>query len=456
MAKTTRNTLTQQVQTQLIAYLQSGRPLDTDSIAAALDTTEREIEDLERLLRIRFVLSDPVQTYLDELHENLRRVRTETRVERTESRGEIRGSIDWGQTIRTRYSENPEDESRFILRTSETEYQLPENVLLKKLLSTIATVTREDIREIDQLWRRSVWSDGEISEFLRLIDQNVHLDRINADADSSLSTRALDRSRQSRQELYYAAYDLYRLDEQLQNLEFTDGDSTAARILLETLQIPDTATLFELAVIFRLLDSLQSQLAVTIRRITGGGTPVAVMEDKTWTYRVYHDTAGELRFDEPMPEKTPTEYLSRTRDAAVSHRDAMGNDGLRSLFSGRPDLIIDVRPRDSPSQQPVHVVLGEFKHTTSESTLSDGVYELAKYLEFARPGGSSSTNWEIPPDSYLLDSSDVSMTGVVVSDDADVELNTCSLPIRHLQYQTLSESDLASVVRPDTSINAWS
>jgi hypothetical protein len=375
-------------------------------------------------------------------------VRTETSVERTESRGEIRGSIDWGQTIRTRYAENPADESRFVLRTSETEYQLPENILLKKLLNIIAAVTREDVQEIDQEWRRAVWPDGEIAEFLRLVEQNVHLDRIDAGAETSLSTRALDRSRQSRQALYYDAYELYRLDEQLQNQSFSDGDSKAAQILLETLQIPDKATLFELAVVFELLDTLRTQLSVTLRRISGGTSPVAMMEDDEWEYRVYHDVTAGLTFHEPMPDHTPTEYLRRSRAAAVGHRDAMGQDGLRSLYSGRPDLIIEVRPRDGPSQQPVHIVLGEIKHTTSTSTVSDGVYELAKYLQFARPAADGSVGWELPTDTYLLDSDAVSISGLVVSDDAAVELEDTELPMRHVRYQAMVDDDLVSVVRP--------
>ncbi len=450
MGKTTRNTLSERVQTQLLAYLQSGRPVNTDSVATALDTTDRDIQDLEQLLRIRFVLSDPVQEYLESLHDNLRRVRTETSVQRTESRGEIRGSIDWGQTIRKRYAENPADESRFVLRTTETEYQLPENVLLKKLLSIIADVTRNEVREIDQSWRRDLWSDGDISDFLRLFDQNVHLDRIDADAATTLGTRALDRSRQSRQALYYKAYDLYRLDEQLQNQEFTDSDSTAAQILLETLRVPKTSTLFELAVIFEVLDVLQSQLDVTLQRVSGSSGPIAVMEDEQWEYRVYHDSTGNLRFYEPMPSSTPTEYLQRSRAAAVSHRDAMEYGGLRSIYEGRPDLVIEVTPRESSTAQPVHIVLGEVKHTTGESTLSDGVYELAKYLQFARPDTGGSLSWDLDGEEYLLDSSAVSLSGIVFSDDADVELATSALPIRHARYQALEEQDLSSIVQPDS------
>lgn len=210
MTKTTRSTLAEQVQTELIAYLKSGQPIGQAQLAQALDETGLQIQEFDRLLRIRFALSAPVQRYLAELHDRLRRVQTDSAVERETTRGEVRGSIDWGQTIRQRYAEHPGDTSRFVTRSPTTEYQLPQNRLLKTLLSIIAETARSELLEIEYQWRRDRWSDGAIQRFLRQYDRNVHLDRIDADRETTVTAKALDRARQSRQPLYYEAYDLYR------------------------------------------------------------------------------------------------------------------------------------------------------------------------------------------------------------------------------------------------------
>ncbi|QIO21739.1 hypothetical protein [Haloarcula sp. JP-L23] len=91
MTKTTRETLTERVQTELIAYLKSGRPIGQEQLVHALDKTGLQIQDLDRLLRIRFALSEPVQDYLSELHDRLRRVKTDSTVESEETRGKYGG-----------------------------------------------------------------------------------------------------------------------------------------------------------------------------------------------------------------------------------------------------------------------------------------------------------------------------------------------------------------------------
>ena len=434
MTKTTRETLAEKVQTELIAYLKSGRPIGQEPLAQALDETGLQIQDLDRLLKIRFVLSEPVQSYLSELHDRLRRVKTDSAVERGETRGDLRGTIDWGQTIRQRYSEHPGDKSRFVTRSPTTEYQLPQNVLMKELLSIIAETARSELLEIEYQWRRDRWDDGNIQSFLRQYDRNVHLNRINVDSDAKVTAKALDQARLSRQPLYYEAYDLYRLYERLLERDF--DNEHAGRVLLESLAVPDTATLFELAVVFGLLNAFSEHAEVTLRSIERGSDAIAVMVDGDWEYRIYHDNTGRLRFHESVPENDSVQYIRQSRRALDRHRDIMNHDTRRSLYSGRPDIVIERYPMGRADGQPDHVVLGEIKHTENRSTLSDGIYELMRYFEFAKPDPRYD-GWD--SSEYLLEQDDISVSGIMVSDGVIFEPEVSEPELSHLVYSRLGE-----------------
>jgi len=78
------------------------------------------------------------------------------------------------------------------------------------------------------------------------------------------------------------------------------------------------------------------------------------------------------------------------------------------------------------------------------------VYELARYLQFAKPDTDSSIDWNISGETYLTDVDETSISGLVVSDNADVQLGTTPLPISHVRYQTLSGPDTASIVQRST------
>ena len=444
MTKTTRDTLTERVQTELIAYLKSGRPIGQKQLAQALDETGLQIQDFDRLLRIRFALSEPVQCYLSELHDRLRRVKTDSTVEVEETRGEIRGAIDWGQTIRQRYSEHPGDTSRFVTRSPTTEYQLPQNILLKVLLSIIAETARSELLEIDYQWRRDRWDDGDIRSFLRQYDQNVHLSRINANSETLVRANALDQARQSRQPLYYEAYDLYRLYERLLERDFDEEDT--GKVLLESLAVPDTATLFELAVVFEILNAFSAQAEVTLHSIERGSDAIAVMADSGWEYRIYHDNTGRLRFREPVPEDNSVQYIRQSRRALDRHRDIMDHDTRRALYSGRPDIVIERYPKNQTDGEPDHVLLGEIKHTQDRSTLSDGVYELMQYLEFAKPD-LEYKGWE--SSAYILGREDVRISGIVVSDGVTFEPGVSDVVLQNLTYLRLGELSIDDLFAPE-------
>ncbi|ELZ06805.1 hypothetical protein [Natrialba aegyptia] len=434
MSKTSRSALAETVQRDLIAYLRSGRTINQQAVTERLDSTGLSISDFDRLKRIHFTLSEPVRDYLDELPERLRRVRTASNVEREQVRGEVRGAVDWGQTYRARYAENPDDRSKFVTRSPYTEYQLPENVLLKTLLSILAETVKTDISAIDQSWRRDVWSDANAEAFVRRISQNIHLDRINADEDTPIEASHLEAARRSRQPLYYEAYELYQLYDRLLNNEF--DEPRVREILFETLFVPDTATLFELACVFRLLRSLEDEYEVALHTIEAGSGAIAELRTDRWQIEVYHDETGPLTFNERLPEDPMDEYLRRYERVLDRHRNFLGRKSHRPLYQGRPDLIMVVNERKDADKTPRKILLGEFKHSSSESVFSDAVQEIFEYLEYARPEEAASRRWDT--DEYLVDEDSIDFEGVIVTDGHQPEGPRDDLV--HLAYQSIAES----------------
>ncbi|MEY7850910.1 hypothetical protein AB7C87_17120 [Natrarchaeobius sp. A-rgal3] len=434
MNKTSRSNLAETVQRDLVAYLGSGRPINQRAVTEQLDATGLSISDFDRLKRIHFTLSEPVRDYLDELPERLRRVRTANNVEREQVHGEVRGGVDWGQTYRARYAENPDDRSSFITRSTYTEYQLPENILLKTLLSILAETVRTDLAAIDQSWRRDVWSDTDVKAFVRRISRNIHLSRIDADEDTPVDATHLEAARRSRQPLYYEAYDLYQQYDRLRNNEFDDPH--VREVLFETLFVPDTPTLFELACVFRLLRSLEEEYDVTLHPIEGESGAIAELRNERWQVEMFHDETGPLTFNEMLPEDPTDEYLRKYGRVLDRHRDFLGRESRRPLYRGRPDLVIIVRKREEKRETPRKIVLGEFKHSSSQSVLSNAVQEIFEYLEYARPSRSASHRWDT--DGYVVDDDSVDFEGLVITDGNQPE--DPQDDVVHLEYRSITES----------------
>lgn len=436
--KTSQQALAREVQSELITYLGSGTRINQDRVAMALDVTGLDIADFDRLKRIRFSLSKDVQTYIDKLDQRLRRIRTVNEVKSEVTRGDIRGAIDWGQTIRDRYENNPHDTTRFVTRSPQTKYQIPENILLKKLLSIVANTARDELLAIDQTWRRELWDDGEIESYLRLVDRNVHLNRIEATERTSLQPRQLNAVRQARQPLYYQAYERFQEYERLLNNDFSMESSR--KLLYETLTIPETSRLFELASIFRLLRGFREYANVMLNPIEPGSDALAVGQTEDFEVVVYHDHRGSLTFKEHLPSNPQSDYLQKYGKVLERHRAFMDRTTLRPIYGGRPDIVIEFYDRNTDRERPVHVVIGEVKHTAREPVFSDGVQELFEYLTYARP--SSPTDWGV--DEYLLDTDDVSLRGMVITDGIDK--HPPSGTIAHFNYEELATADYLTEV----------
>lgn len=431
MSKLSVDRLVEEVQAELVTFLQSGTIAEED-VVSTLDFTDLEIDDFARLKRIHFCLSDPVVDFVEKLPERVRAIKTANRRKRVHTRGEVRGRVDWNRTTKLRHTDNYGDRTMFACESPYVEYDIPENLVLKRLLWIVRHTVERELSSFDYGWRRDAWSDEQIRTFTRLCSRNVHLDRIRNGADIEPTDRDLTAARTAREPLYTEAYDLYDSYRQLQSNRY--DDPAAQALLRETLVVPERVPrLFELFCVFKLIRALSELYPrLSLQVIEPGASEIAILESDTYRIDVYHDQQGSLQFHEPLEDvEAETPYFRRYQDVLETHVELMdaflGRSAATALYSGRPDVVVEVYRKESGTSLPRGVLLGEIKYTESEGTFARGLRELLEYARFARIG-----------DTYLDEARDVTVGGLLITDS--VETAPVDGAIRHLTADQLSSS----------------
>jgi hypothetical protein len=428
MVKTPPEELASYVTDELVTYLGSGH-LNEFALTSAIDFSGLNIEGLDQLKQLHFVLSDDVVEFIQKLPERLRRVKSVSQQTSQLDRGAVRGKIDWQGTIQTRAKTGFDDRTLFVVDRPEVEYDIPENRVLKKLLAVIAEPLARDIEGTTQEWR-AAWDDADIVRLQRTLANNVYLDALPDPAGISLSGRDLQSARQSRHRLYAEAARLYRLYDDLLNDRL--NRPAVQELLRETLVVPtEPHRLFELCCVFGTIRRLQRAYGdLTLQRVEPGMDEVARLESDEYRIDVYYDQTGPLRFTEPLPsvaelrDRGADDRFIRLARAGEKHQEAMATfldqSSERLLYSGRPDiLVLRYERHESGGEQLTDCVIGEAKYTESEATFSAGVRELLEYLAFARY------------ESEYLEDSSADITGVIYTDGVQTRTERGS-ELRHL------------------------
>ncbi len=416
---------------ELGTYLRSGA-LNTQALTRSLDYEGLDIEDWERIKRIHFCLADDVHDFITALPDRVRRIKTEHQRENIHTQGEVRGSINWSATLRTRSESGYADRSRFVCNTPYTEYDIAENRVLKHLLWHIHRTVTDELQSVKYDWRQEFWTDDQLASFDRLYKQNVHLNRIKDGPTISVSGQDMATARQSRLPLYTEAYNLY---DKFQRLQADTLDADTTELLANTLVVPtDTPTLFELFCCFRLIRTLNRFTpGFVLKPIDGENDALAHLESDDTRIEIYHDSTGSLSFHEPLDTTNqPTHpqfarYADALTDYSTTLETLTGDPHDPVLYSGRPDIIIEIYDTTSDDDL-VAVLLGEVKYSDATQTFKQGLEELLKYRRFATQD-----------DEYLIDNSNVTVTSLLLTNGATT--SGTSNTVTHLNGTDLFTSD---------------
>src|SRR5699024_3428493 len=97
----------------------------------------QNIDRFEQLFIIRFLLQEETKQFVNELPALIRNFKTTTTMTQQTNIAEVRGGIDWQETIRKRINQNYTDKLTFVTNENIRSYDTPENLVLKKLLTTL-------------------------------------------------------------------------------------------------------------------------------------------------------------------------------------------------------------------------------------------------------------------------------------------------------------------------------
>lgn len=438
MSKASEEALLEAIAEDFHTYLRKG--IQFDQVIGSAHS-ELDIENIDTLLRIHFVLTDAVDDatavgvldFMRELEDRIRHMKTTTSPASFQYRGEIRGQVDWQGTVKTRARAGQLDEPIFVCNQPEENYNIDENLVLKRLLTVIHEIVMDDLEYALANPEGYGWLDAWVTpqrneksrdaesaaEMLdRIYEQNIYLQRINT-AEAEITDRMIESVKRSRSRFYRDAAMLLDRYRQLMNHELDSEE--AKNILNNTLIAPDKAeVLFELYWVFQVLNSYSNVQYRVLTDARDNPSTIATWEDDNSKFVLSHDATGKgLTFSDSVDnaEITPDSYLYRMNEVLSKWQslseDILGRGGSDALWGGRPDLVLEQFEQTHDGEwQLSQVFLGEVKYTQHVDYVATGLRELLEYMAFVK---RKTTGEYVESPSNILDS--VSVKGALFVDE---------------------------------------
>ncbi len=388
MTKTTAEFLLDEVGSYLITFLKHG---NISSFTKKIDE-ELNIDDMEKLLRIHFVLRNDVIEFIEHVPQWIRRIKTTTIQENERQHGKIRGKIDWQKTIKQRCSENFADPTLFSVNRRERNYGISENIVLKELLSIIHNIVFQDLKpaiQYDHPWLKE-WTTENLTDIVKSVYlKNIYIRRIRQQGHKDVTQRMISNARKSRTQLYRTAAALLSDYQKLMNFDINPDE--AEQLLQNTFIKPEKIeVLFELYWTFQVIRAMtEDDKSIRFHLIEGDHNIVAEWEDSEFLYRIYHDSTGTFSFyehwaDIELPEKDG--YLKREgkviQNWQTQCKKMLDMEKSDTLWGGRPDILVEKCEKDN--QKLCQVFIGEVKYTRSKNYAAQGLKELLEYMALIR------------------------------------------------------------------------
>jgi len=398
MSKTSRKLLINSIKNGIITYLREGKINSTILSKKIINPDLDKIQDFDTILRIHFILQDKLIEFISQLNKEIRRLKKRTINNYAISKNFVKGRILWQKTLLERSKRNYRDKSLFICNDPKIDFNIPENIVLKILLTQIYSILIDDLRDYKKSdynykWF-SKWNEKKdlIQSFFKFYQNNIYLNRIKAIKSRDLSSKDLLKVFQSRHFIYRKAAELLYELKKIENHEF-DQDFISD-LLNSTLIVPeDNSTLFELFCLFKIIFNLQKKYDMRLNIIGKKRKEFAVFENNKYIVKIFHDSNGSLKFNDKLEELDFTSiekdsYFERIvnsiRMYGKIYNDLFGIKINKSLYRGRPDIIIEKWEKKSRGNLTlVELYIGEIKYTNKKLTISRGLKELIEYIHFA-------------------------------------------------------------------------
>lgn len=386
MPKTSSDQLLEEIGNDFITFLMTGVQLE--SFLQKIDS-ELNIDKIDKLLQIHFVLKDDVIEFINNLPRQIRRIKTTVEKKHEKVSNEIRGKIDWQRTLKSRYSTNPRDSSQFVITRVERNYNTTENIILKSLLEKIYHIVFHLLNQAiegEYDWVADWIKDNNKlrSTVKKVYLRNIYMRRIELDHNLKITSRMVTDTLNSRNPLYREAAKLLQTYRKL--MDYDIAPSEAKDLLKNTFIKPEkTEVLFELYWIFKIIKQLTKYKQVLFHLIEGGNNIVAEWEDEESKYRIYHDSTGSFSFFENWNniELSGNDNYIEREAKVVKKWQSLGKKLLKqnftdTLWGGRPDILVEKYNIENNKLQ--QIFIGEVKYTKSKGYIAQGLKELLEYM----------------------------------------------------------------------------
>ncbi|MGF3106085.1 hypothetical protein [Rossellomorea sp. DUT-2] len=365
----------------LHGYLKAGK-VKLNSFISKMNTN---ISNIEQLLTIRFLLREETKEFVKELPTLIKRFKTTTILENETYYGEVRGQIDWAQTIKERVERNPKDKIVYSINENIRSYNTPENLVLKELLRILYNVLFKDnyIKGFENREWFAEWQ-GIKSYLAHTYKKNIYLQRVDS---FSVSDRIIEKTLSHRNKLYRNAAKLLASYRKLMNGKYSEQD--IKNVLQETFIAPDKIDLlFELYWVIQLIKSNTDESQLHL--MDGSQNLVASWDTESYIFKLYHDStgSGKVKFSISIDEISDSsnaylnrKYQSFTRANILAY-ELFGRSTSDFLWQGRPDFLLEVSDRQT--SKIVKIIIGEVKNTSRIDYAITGLEELLDYLHLVK------------------------------------------------------------------------
>ena len=333
------------------------------------------------------------------LPERIRKIKTVNRPELLKERGEVRGRIDWNQSTKCRCTEHVQDESIFVCSSPLRQYDIDENLVLKKVLWVIYEIL--DYKEWELAGEGYEWIGNWLGDDLEeginlrthlreIFKRNIHIRRIKEADEYHVTDKMINKALCSRSELYREAGTLLHC-----TIDLMEEGLTCSRItkILNKIE-PRESVLFELYCVFELIKSLKRD-NLTLKPImidqSIDQNQVATLESKSTgvEIKVYHNSKGSLSFivtKQEVEKSTADNFMKSKQEMMLDEIDTYCKleniSEKKYVYRGRPDVMIE-KFRHKILEK---VVIGEVKFTENKETALRGLRELFEYIYTAKKG----------------------------------------------------------------------
>ena len=386
LLKTSKKDLMKEISGDLVNYLKLGYL----SINPFLNDINLEIEDIEELLKIHFLLLEEVRTYILGLSSLIRRLRVSTEVNEEISYQGIKGHINWQNTIKERLKRNYNDKTLYVQVERSKYYNTKENVVLKTFIEVLYKIITE--LKMERFLKYEWFKNGKeiIDNVKHIYEQNIYLNRINL-KNEKITNRIIEDVSRNRNVLYSEAAKLLKKYNRIVNFDVDKND--IVKFFENTfIEIADENTLFELFWIVRILRSNSRNYRMYL--IDGNSSKIACFGDDTKEISIYHNSTGTSEFvfnikkDEIENLVGKNEYITRLFGISNDFYDIAStifdNKQIDStyIWSGRPDILIEIRNKKSGKLE--KIIIGEVKYTIDENYMLEGLKQLLEYMYYLK------------------------------------------------------------------------